>query len=176
MKKLIMIICLFTSVSAFAQDTAKTTAKPVTVEGDVATHPAPLYVIDGYKVTDHVFRQIKPDNIEKISVLKGTSATSLYGSEGANGVILVATKTGAKGTLELLKKDSLANNTLRGALYIIDGVKSDKAMLKKLNPDEIESMSVLKDASATALYGSEGANGVILITTKTVLKKQKAKN
>lgn len=171
-----MIICLFTSVSAFAQDTVKTTVKSVTIDGDMAKRPDPLYVIDGYKVTDHVFRQIKPDNIEKISVLKGTSATSLYGSEGANGVILIATKTGAKGTLELLKKDSLTNNTFKGALYIIDGVKADKAMLKKLNPDEIESMSVLKDASATALYGSDGANGVILITTKSGSKKQKAKN
>lgn len=35
-----------------------------------------------------------------------------------------------------------------------------------LNPDDIESMDVLKDASATAIYGSRGANGVILITTK----------
>lgn len=171
-----MIICLFASVSTFAQDTVKKTVKSVTIDEDMAKRPEPLYVIDGYKANDHIFRKIKPDNIESISVLKGASATALYGSEGANGVIIIATKAGTKGTLALIKKDSLATNTFKGALYIIDGVKVDKAMLKKLNPDEIESVSVLKDASATAIYGLEGTNGVILVTTKSGSKKQKAKN
>ncbi|WP_363317610.1 TonB-dependent receptor plug domain-containing protein [uncultured Mucilaginibacter sp.] len=176
MKKLVMIICLFASVSAFAQDTVKKAVKSVTIDEDMAKRPEPLYVIDGYKVNSRIVTELKPDHIESMSVLKGASATALYGSEGANGVIIIATKAGTKGTLALIKKDSLANNTFKGALYIIDGVKADKAMLKKLNPDEIESVSVLKDASATAIYGLEGANGVILITTKGGLKKQKLKN
>lgn len=49
-------------------------------------------------------------------------------------------------------------------LYVIDGIFSDPSFL---NMDDIESVQVLKDASATAIYGSQGANGVILITTKT---------
>ncbi|MFT7029301.1 MAG: TonB-linked SusC/RagA family outer membrane protein [Marinoscillum sp.] len=49
-------------------------------------------------------------------------------------------------------------------LYIVDGFFG--ADIQSLNPDDISSISVLKDASATALYGSQGANGVILITTK----------
>jgi iron complex outermembrane receptor protein len=48
----------------------------------------------------------------------------------------------------------------------IDGTSSSTSQLNFLNPDDIESMDVLKDASATAIYGSRGANGVILITTK----------
>lgn len=50
-------------------------------------------------------------------------------------------------------------------LYIIDGFVSDNGM-NGLEPSDIESIDVLKDASATAIYGSAGANGVILITTK----------
>ena len=50
-------------------------------------------------------------------------------------------------------------------LYIIDGVPM-KQGLSTINPDDIESMSVLKDASASAIYGNRGANGVIIITTK----------
>ena len=50
-------------------------------------------------------------------------------------------------------------------LYVIDGVPFDGA-LNTLNPNDIESVTVLKDASAGALYGSRGANGVIMITTK----------
>ncbi|WP_442590213.1 SusC/RagA family TonB-linked outer membrane protein [Pedobacter sp. AW31-3R] len=49
-------------------------------------------------------------------------------------------------------------------LYVIDGVTSRDAAF--LNPNDIESMTILKDASAAAIYGSSGANGVVLITTK----------
>lgn len=51
-------------------------------------------------------------------------------------------------------------------LYIIDGKITEDVDLKTLSPDQIESVSVLKDASATAIYGSRGANGVIIVTTK----------
>ncbi|WP_293788995.1 TonB-dependent receptor [uncultured Pedobacter sp.] len=50
-------------------------------------------------------------------------------------------------------------------LYVVDGAPYEGA-LNNLNPDDVESISVLKDASASALYGSRAANGVILITTK----------
>ena len=49
-------------------------------------------------------------------------------------------------------------------LYVIDGIPAGG--LSDINPNDIESMEVLKDASATAIYGSRGANGVIIITTK----------
>lgn len=50
-------------------------------------------------------------------------------------------------------------------LYVIDGIISSSG-LDGLNPSDIQSMEVLKDASSTAIYGSRGSNGVILITTK----------
>lgn len=50
-------------------------------------------------------------------------------------------------------------------LYVVDGLPLD-GLTSQLNPDDIERLEVLKDASATAIYGSRGANGVILITTK----------
>ncbi len=51
-------------------------------------------------------------------------------------------------------------------LYIIDGVANEDGM-SNINPNDIESIDVLKDASATAIYGARGANGVVLITTKS---------
>lgn len=50
-------------------------------------------------------------------------------------------------------------------LYVVDGVPRDD--ISYLNPDEIGSIEVLKDASATAIYGSRGSNGVVLVTTKS---------
>lgn len=55
-------------------------------------------------------------------------------------------------------------NSNSSPLYVVDGVVMED--IQFLNPNDIESMEVLKDASATAIYGSRGANGVILVTTK----------
>lgn len=53
-----------------------------------------------------------------------------------------------------------------GFFIVIDGFQSTEAYFQQLTPQEIESITLLKDASATAIYGSKGANGVLLITTK----------
>ena len=61
-------------------------------------------------------------------------------------------------------------STLSGAknpLIIIDGVQSTSASLNALPPEAIESFSILKDATATAMYGTRGANGVLIVTTKS---------
>ena len=52
-------------------------------------------------------------------------------------------------------------------LYILDGVEITAQMLNNIPPESIESFSILKDATATSLYGSRGANGVMIITTKS---------
>ena len=51
-------------------------------------------------------------------------------------------------------------------LYVVDGIPLQAGSLDAYNPQDIESIEILKDASATAIYGSRGANGVILVTTK----------
>lgn len=51
-------------------------------------------------------------------------------------------------------------------LYVIDGFPSETSGLSSLNPNDIESIDILKDASATAIYGARGANGVVIVTTK----------
>ena len=51
-------------------------------------------------------------------------------------------------------------------LYVIDGMVMQTAGLEGVNPQDIESIDILKDASATAIYGSRGANGVVIVTTK----------
>lgn len=52
-------------------------------------------------------------------------------------------------------------------LILIDGIESTKTDLSRLQPDDIAAFSILKDATATALYGARGANGVIQVSTKT---------
>lgn len=74
------------------------------------------------------------------------------------------------------------NITIRGSrsisgnnqtLYIIDGVPKSYEQIQKLNPQKIESVEVLKDASVTALYGSRASNGVIIVRTKKLSRKER---
>ncbi|WP_254659570.1 TonB-dependent receptor [Mucilaginibacter sp. PPCGB 2223] len=66
--------------------------------GSVTQSSAPLYVIDGFPQEDANFNSINPQDVASITVLKDASATALYGSRGANGVIVIATKKGTSPT------------------------------------------------------------------------------
>ena len=57
-------------------------------------------------------------------------------------------------------------NASSAPLYVVDGVPLQAGGIEALNPRDIESIDILKDASSTAIYGSRGANGVVLVTTK----------
>lgn len=65
-------------------------------------------------------------------------------------------------------KDEFGNNVANAPLFIIDGMQGGN--IADIAPSDIESIEVLKDASSTAIYGSQGANGVIIITTKRGVK------
>ena len=67
------------------------------------------------------------------------------------------------GTLVIRDRIPIPSNE---PLYIVNGLELPYEIFAALNPMHIESIDILKDASATAIYGSKGANGVVLITTK----------
>ncbi|WP_441558774.1 YfbK domain-containing protein [Chryseobacterium sp. 2TAF14] len=64
-------------------------------------------------------------------------------------------------------------NTTNQPLYVINGVIQSDAEFRKLNPNTIESVSILKDASATAIYGNRASNGVIVVKTKKLSRKER---
>jgi TonB-linked SusC/RagA family outer membrane protein len=65
-----------------------------------------------------------------------------------------------------LASGSSANNAQNGPLLVVDGIPLSGGSINDINPNDIANIDVLKDASATAIYGSRGAGGVIIITTK----------
>lgn len=71
----------------------------ITIRGgnSITQSNAPLYVVDGFPIEDFNANSINPDEIESISVLKDASATAIYGTRGANGVIILETKKGKIG-------------------------------------------------------------------------------
>jgi TonB-linked SusC/RagA family outer membrane protein len=84
----------------------------------------------------------------------------------------VSTNSGRPGgNTNIIIRGANSVNSNNSPLYVVDGVilsngVTDVSPISYLSPNDIESMNVLKDASATAIYGARGANGVILITTK----------
>ena len=78
---------------------------------------------------------------------------------------------GADGSSILIRGNHSLNNN--APLVVVDGVPTPSEILERINPNDIENISVLKDATAS-IYGSESANGVILITTKQGRKNQSA--
>ncbi|MGC4231984.1 MAG: TonB-dependent receptor plug domain-containing protein [Niabella sp.] len=119
----------------------------------------PLIVVDGVEMDrTYSLEAVDAEDIESVSVLKDGNATALYGEKGRNGVVIVTTKGSAS---------FMSTSGSRQPLYVLDGLPIEHSRLKSINPDRIESVSVLKDASAKALYGPKAENGVVLITTKT---------
>ncbi len=66
----------------------------------------------------------------------------------------------------ILIRGTRSLNASSAPLYVVDGVPLQAGGIESLNPRDIEAIDILKDASSTAIYGSRGANGVVLITTK----------
>lgn len=93
----------------------------------------------------------------------GSSATQQLQGKAA-GVYIG--QTGAPGSPTMVRIRGVNTVNDNGPLYVIDGVSTRNQDLSTLNPNDIESMQVLKDASSAAIYGAQAANGVILITTK----------
>lgn len=73
---------------------------------------------------------------------------------------------GAEANIVIRGSNTISDTSDGSPLYVIDGFATENANPSALNPNDIESIDVLKDASATAIYGARGANGVIIITTK----------
>lgn len=91
-------------------------------------------------------------------------------SQALNGRISGVNVTASEGSLDaqvsIRVRGGMSITQGNSPLYIIDGFPSEESAFNALNASDIESIDVLKDASSTAIYGSRGANGVIVVTTK----------
>jgi TonB family protein len=106
-----------------------------------------------------------------MDVLKGEHATSTYREKGKNGVVLITSKNSVievpKGGVSDVKTIGPPPTTL----IIADGVEISAEEMKKINPDNIESVNVIKGVQGIEKYGNKAKEGVIEITTKQVQEK-----
>ncbi len=105
-------------------------------------------------------------SIGKERLEKAPNISVAQGIQGAiPGIMVQNTSAGAEPSLDIMVRgrNSIAANN--SPLIVVDGIPYG-GRLSDINPSDIESIEILKDASAAAIYGSRGSNGVILITTK----------
>ncbi|HEY1165384.1 MAG TPA: carboxypeptidase-like regulatory domain-containing protein, partial [Chitinophaga sp.] len=103
---------------------------------------------------------VKGDELKKVPVTNVME--SAQGKLPGVDITRSSGAAGAKVNVTVRGNRSITANN--GPLYIVDGVQYGS--IEDINPNDIQSMEVLKDASSTAIYGSRGANGVIIVTTK----------
>ena len=109
-------------------------------------------------------------SVDREAMMRKAPQNIAQGLQGAAAGVMVTQQDGAPDANAAIRIRGVATiNGSASPLYVVDGVQVG-TNANFLNPADIESMEVLKDASATAIYGSAGANGVIMITTKHGLK------
>ncbi len=124
-------------------------------------------VVEAYRTTTKKKSNIAQVTIKADKVEGRPNASAIQTLQGQVAGVNIATGSGQPGSsssISIRGFGSITGNTQ--PLLVIDGVPQEGTNMRGINPNDIESVSVLKDAGATALYGNRGANGVIVITTK----------
>lgn len=132
---------------------------------DTLAGKKPLILLDGVEIDKKKMDDIDPEKIQTVNVLKDD--TGAYGEKGKDGVVIITSKKeeNVEGHQITFRQNS-TGKIPSDVLFVIDGVPTENKNGDMPVPEQIESLSILKDKSATALYGERGKNGVILITTK----------
>lgn len=123
-------------------------------------------VLVGYtrvKKDDYVGTASKVDNKSIETKAVSNISQALAGESAGVRVINTSGQPGSEATIRIRGFGSVNGN--RSPLYVLDGVPYT-GNISAINPDDIESTVILKDATATSVYGARGANGVVLLTTK----------
>ena len=123
-------------------------------------------VVIGYGVQK---KSVVTASIAKVSADDLEGKTRLRAEDALKGMaagVQVTSASGQPGAKSLIRIRGIGTINDSEPLYIIDGMPTNQDGMESVNPEDIESMEVLKDAASGAIYGARAANGVILVTTK----------
>jgi len=123
------------------------------------------FVVIGYGVVRKSDLTGAVSSVKAKDLVKITSLNPEQSLQGKVSGVQVTSTSGAPGAAPSVRIRGVGTFNNSAPIYVVDGVILDD--ISFLNSSDIASMEVLKDASATAIYGSRGANGVILVTTKS---------
>ena len=159
-------VLTITSVGYLTQDVTVGTRAQIDVTLAADTKSLKEVVVVGYgtQKKSQMTGAISSVGAKQIQELPITNARqALQGRAAGVDVVQPGSKPGAGPQIRIRGRRSF--NASNDPLYVVDGIPLSSG-IDDINPNDIVSMEVLKDASATAIYGSRGANGVVIITTK----------
>jgi TonB-dependent starch-binding outer membrane protein SusC len=162
---------VITSVG-FATQEAKVGSGDVRVQLQETANEMENVVVIGYgtqkkKLTTGANLQVKGEDLQKQN-----TTNALQALQGQAPGVQITSSSGQPGdgfNVIIRGKGTIGNF---GPLYVVDGVQG--VDIRSINPADIESIDILKDAASAAIYGSQAANGVILVTTRSGRQNQKA--
>ena len=161
---------VFSSVGYHTVEVAIENQKTVNCALNVDTEALESSVVVGYGSAKKIGSLVGSVTTVKSEALKNAPSSSVLDNlQGQVAGLSVMTTGGVAGdnsvSMKLHGVGSLGSSS--APLYIIDGVQTTSRSIMAMNPNDIQSVTVLKDASATSIYGSRAANGVVYITTKS---------
>ncbi len=133
-------------------------------------------VVVGYGAKKRGVLSSSISSLSALQIEKQNNSVSIDNAlQGAATGVQVVAQNGKPGNAAFIRIRGVGSiNAGTEPLYLLDGVQVDEDDVIGINPSDVSSMSVLKDAASTAIYGARGANGVVLITTKTGKKNSNA--
>ncbi|QQL48653.1 SusC/RagA family TonB-linked outer membrane protein [Mucilaginibacter ginkgonis] len=136
---------------------------PINVTLAVATNQLEDVVVTGYttQVKKDITGSVAVVSVNDAKKLPATSSEQLLQGQASGVTVINQGAPGANSTVFIRGVNNFGNTS---PLYVIDGVQTNN--MSQVNPTDIESISVLKDAGSAAIYGVAGGNGVIVVTTK----------
>ncbi|MCJ8497182.1 SusC/RagA family TonB-linked outer membrane protein [Chryseobacterium salipaludis] len=135
----------------------------------VKTEDIEEVVVLGYSKTSTKAKSTAASTTISSEVLENRPNISFLNSvQGAAPGIQINAASGSPGSgkIDVRIRGLASLNASTDPLYVIDGLATSGNQFRNLNPNDIETISVLRDAQATSIYGNRGANGVVIITTK----------
>ena len=175
----ISIVGVYSAIPADDQYFEKQAEKVKVILDNAGANPndRPIYIIDGQvQGDDFDINCLNPDFIGKIEVWSPENAEKEFGEKGKKGVISITSKepvtidSTADGSVKvqyIAADGSMESSDVLQPLFVVDGqVMPEDYSLKTVKPEDIESISVLKDGKQTEVYGERAKDGVICITLK----------
>lgn len=152
-----------------------TSGKPLQVKLQEDNQVLSEVVVVGYgtQKKESVVGSVQVVKPKELNVPSSNLSTGFAGRLAGVVAVQRSGEPGADGADFWIRGISTFNGT-KSPLIVIDGVQASTSDLNALDPEVIESFSVLKDATATALYGSRGGNGVMIVNTKSGRESEKA--
>lgn len=140
----------------------------ITMQPDIIGVDEVVVVGYGTRMKEEVTGAVSTVSSQKLQISTAPSLVSRLQGQVSGVTVTSADRPGGEATIRIRGLGTINDNN---PLYVIDGVPVGPG--NNLNPGDIESISILKDASSAAIYGSRGANGVVIITTKRGREGQK---